>query len=163
LHIESPVLKQRKLQTDKWFNESEGQQEAFITEGKWENQKNISIQLTFYACLESLGLSLFFQLQVSFIFLFRQISETKRKNNECCVVLCCVVLWYGQPAQTFYMCLESLVGCMKENLGSFTYFSADGTILRRFAKYFWPDGVFEEFWSTFKYIEAILKPFWYNV
>ena len=77
--------------------------------------------------------------------------------NECYVVLCCAVLWYGQSAQTFYMCLESLVGCMKGILGSCTYFSADGTILRRFAKYFWADGVFvEEFWSTLKYIEAIL-------
>jgi len=84
--------------------------------------------------------------------------------NECYVVLCCAVLWYGQSAQTFYMCLESLVGCMKGILGSCTYFSADGTILRRFAKYFWADGVFvEEFWSTLKYIEAILKPFWCNV
>ena len=84
--------------------------------------------------------------------------------NECYVVLCCAVLWYGQSAQTFYMCLESLVGCMKGILGSCTYFSADGTILRRFAKYFWADGVFvEEFGSTLKYIEAILKPFLCNV
>jgi len=59
-------------------------------------------------------------------------------------MLCYVVLCYGQSAQTFYMCLESLVGCMKENFGSFTYFSADGTILRSFAKYFWADGVFED-------------------
>ena len=80
--------------------------------------------------------------------------------NECYVVLCCAVLWYGQFAQTFYMCLESLVGCMKEHFGSFTYFSADGTILRSFAKYFWADGVcwrilkhFEVYWSNF---EAIL-------
>ena len=81
--------------------------------------------------------------------------------NECYVVLCCAVLWYGQSAQTFYMCLESLVGCMKGILGSCTYFSADGTILRRFAKYFWADCVFgwrilkhfEVYWSNF---EAIL-------
>jgi hypothetical protein len=75
--------------------------------------------------------------------------------NECYVVLCCAVLWYGQSAQTFYMCLESLVGCMKGILGSCTYFSADGTILRRFAKYFWADGVFEEFWSTLKLDELM--------
>ena len=93
------------------------------------------------------------------------VNERKNKCiNECYVVLCCAVLWYGQSAQTFYMCLESLVGCMKGILGSCTYFSADGTILRRFAKYFWADGVFvEEFWSALKYIEAILKPFWCNV
>ena len=41
---------------------------------------------------------------------------------SCYVVLCHVVLCYGQSAQTFYMCLESLVGCMKENFDSFTYF-----------------------------------------
>ena len=58
------------------------------------------------------------------------------------VMLCCVMLW--QYAQTFYMCLESLVGCMKENFGSFTYFSDDGTILRSFAKYFWAEGILKE-------------------
>ena len=101
--------------------------------------------------------------------------------NECYVVLCCAVLWYGQSAQTFYMCLESLVGCMKGILGSCTYFSADGTILRRFAKYFWAD-VFllknsealwsrlKQFWShfdatfstCFRKFEAMLKHFWSN-
>ena len=64
--------------------------------------------------------------------------------NGCYVVLCYVVLCYGQYAQTFYMCLESLVGCMKENFGSFTYFSADGTILRSFAKYFWAEHTIAE-------------------
>ena len=33
---------------------------------------------------------------------------------SCYVVLCYVVLCYGQTAQTFYMCLESLVGCMND-------------------------------------------------
>ena len=62
----------------------------------------------------------------------------------CYLMLCNVVLCYGQYAQTFYMCLESLVGCMKEHFGSFTYFSADGTILRSFAKYFWAEGILKE-------------------
>ena len=63
----------------------------------------------------------------------------------CYAISCYAVLCYGPYAQTFYMCLESLVGCVKENLGSFTYISADGTILRSFAKYFWAEGIFEEF------------------
>ncbi len=41
---------------------------------------------------------------------------------SCYVVLCHVVLCYGQSAQTFYMCLESLVGCLNEHFDSFTYF-----------------------------------------
>ena len=62
----------------------------------------------------------------------------------CYLMLCYVVLCFGQYAQTFYMCLESQVGCMKENFGSFTYLSADGTILRSFAKYFWAEGILKE-------------------
>jgi hypothetical protein len=34
LSIKSPVLKERKLETNKGLKESEGKQEAFITEGK---------------------------------------------------------------------------------------------------------------------------------
>ena len=63
------------------------------------------------------------------------------------------------------MCLESLVDYMKEILGSLTYFSADGTILRRFAKYFWAEGSLKERWSIFKqlwrnfeaHVETMLK------
>ena len=62
----------------------------------------------------------------------------------CYVVLCYVVLCYEPYAQTFYMCLENLVGCMNENFGPFTYFSADGTILRSFAKYVWAEGILKE-------------------
>ena len=75
--------------------------------------------------------------------------------NECYVVLCCAVLSYGQSALTFYMCLESLVGCMEGILGSCTYFSADGTILRTVAKYF--EATLKQLWSTF---EAMLEQFW---
>ena len=93
---------------------------------------------------------------------------------SCYVVLCHVVLCYGQSAQTFYMCLESLVGCMKENFDSFTYFSADGTILRSFAKYFWAEHTIAESWCIFEAIlmqirntcwsivEAISSKFWSN-
>ena len=79
---------------------------------------------------------------------------------SCYVVLCHVVLCYGQSAQTFYMCLESLVGCMKEHFDSFTYFSADGTILRSFAKYFWAEGILKECWSILSNVEAILTLLW---
>ena len=62
--------------------------------------------------------------------------------NECYVVLCCAVLWYGQSALTFYMCLESLVGCMEGILGSCTYFSA----------------MLKQFWRNFEaHFEAMLK------
>ena len=60
------------------------------------------------------------------------------------VISCYVVLCYGPYAQTFYMCLESLVGCMKENCGSFYICSADGTTVRSFAKYLWTDGILKE-------------------
>ena len=40
----------------------------------------------------------------------------------CYVMLCCVVLCYEPSAQTFYMSLEGLVGCMNEHSGRFTYF-----------------------------------------
>ena len=75
---------------------------------------------------------------------------------SCYVVLCHVVLCYGQSARTFYMCLESLVGCMKENFDSSTYFSADGTIIRSFAKYFWAEHIIAENWCIF---EAMLVLF----
>ena len=44
----------------------------------------------------------------------------------------------------------SLVGCMKENFDSFTYFSADGTILRSFAKYFCAEHIIAESWCILK-------------
>ena len=73
------------------------------------------------------------------------------------VVLCYVMLCYEPYAQTFYMCLESPVGCMTEKVGYFTCLLANGTILRNFAKYFWAEDMFKYFRRILKHFEAILK------
>ena len=98
---------------------------------------------------------------------------------SCCAVLCSVVLWYGQSAQSFYMCLESLVGFVEENFGSFTYFrlterfyevslcTCGPTVFLKNIEAGWR--ILEQFWSNFdatvKHLfevmfEALLMYFW---
>ena len=90
---------------------------------------------------------------------------------SCYVVLCHVVLCYGQSAQTFYMCLESLVGCMKENVDSFTYFRLMEWFYEVSLSTFGPstlsqrvNAFLKSFWCRFEtHVEALSKQFQGNV
>ena len=73
----------------------------------------------------------------------------------CCVMLCYVMLCYEPYAQTFYMCLESPVGCMTETVGYFTCLAERfyGISLSTFGPRTCLN-MFDAFWSNFK---GILK------
>ena len=58
------------------------------------------------------------------------------------VMLCCVMLW-AICADFLYVFRKSS-RLHERNFGLFYIFSADGTILRRFAKYFRAEGILKE-------------------
>ena len=102
--------------------------------------------------------------------------------NECCFVLCCAVLWYGQSAQTFYMCLESLVSAAWKEFwvpvhtfrlterfyedslsifGPMVFFLKNSEALWSILKQLWSH--FDATFSTcFRKFEAMLKHLWSN-